>query len=355
MSELISKTLGAIQPVLQSDLDRAQEHLDSLTKPPGSLGMLEKLGQRYAAIKGTHTPRIEQKSILVFAADHGVTEEGVSAYPSEVTPQMVFNFLSEGAAINVLARQVAAEVIIIDIGVNHQFDSCPGLVHRKIAMGTWNMTRGPAMSRQQAQKALETGIHSAQACIQKGTDILGTGDMGIGNSTSAAAIMSVLGGKDPEETAGRGTGINEDTLKKKIKVIERAIENNQPDPDDPIDVLAKVGGFEIGGIAGTILGAAAGKTPVVIDGLISGAGAALALKLNKKVSDYIFTSHRSREPGHEVIFELLDQSPLFDLGMRLGEGTGAALGISLLEAGARIYSEMETFQQAGVTDKTISS
>jgi nicotinate-nucleotide--dimethylbenzimidazole phosphoribosyltransferase len=338
-----------ITPVLTKELERAQTHLDSLTKPPGSLGRLEELGRRYAAIKGAESPKVGKKAIFVFAADHGVTAEGVSAYPAEVTPQMVLNFLNGGAAINVLAKHVGAEVVVVDIGVNHKFEKHPHLLDKKIAYGTNNMAKGPSMTRQQAEDALQIGIDLAREWVQQGSDILGTGDMGIGNTTASSAIMSVLGNRSPDQTTGRGTGIQDTALKNKISVIENAIRVNQPDPNDPIDVLSMVGGFEIAGIAGLILGAAECRTPVVVDGLISGAGAVIALKLCKNAGDYIFTSHRSQEPGHDVFFELLGQPPLFDLGMRLGEGTGSALAIGLLEASVKIYSEMATFQKAGVS------
>ncbi|MCH8156656.1 MAG: nicotinate-nucleotide--dimethylbenzimidazole phosphoribosyltransferase [Nitrospinae bacterium] len=352
MPDTLQNAIDSIEPVSRQNLDRAQAHLDSLTKPPGSSGRLEELARRYAAIKGTRSPKVRGKTIFVFTADHGVTEEGVSAYPAEVTSQMVENFLNGGAAINVLAKHAGIEVLVVDMGVNGDFDpSSPGLLTKKIARGTQNMVRGPAMTRQQAEEAIQTGIDLAQDAAQRGIDIIGTGDMGIGNTTSASAIMSVCGNCSPEETTGRGTGIDDDTLAKKINAIKQAIRTNRPDASDPVDVLSKVGGFEIGGIAGLILGAAASRTPVVVDGLISGAGAVLAIKLNPTATDYIFTSHQSQEPGHKVFFELLGRPPLFDFGMRLGEGTGSALAIHLLEASVKVYSEMASFQEAGVSGK----
>lgn len=353
MHDDIHGALASIQPLSPEALSRAQAHLDNLTKPPGSLGKLEELARRYVAIKGSAALR--KKSIFVFAADHGVTAEKVSAYPAEVTPQMVLNFLNGGAAINVLARHAGAEVIVVDIGVNHDFGSCPGLIDQKIAFGTGNMARGPAMTRQQAEQSLNIGIKLAAAKIREGADVLCTGDMGIGNTTAATAVFCVYGKRDPSEICGRGTGIDDEILSRKISVLEKALNINRPDPEDPIDVLAKVGGFEIGAIAGTILGAAAHKTPVIIDGLISGAGAILAAQLKDDVRDYIFTSHLSQEPAHKLCFDLLKQPHLFDLEMRLGEGTGAALALLMLEAGTKIYSEMASFQQAGVSGKTKSS
>ncbi len=265
---------------------------------------------------------------------------------------MVRNFLAGGAAINVLSKHAGIEVVVVDIGVNGDFEKCSGLVNEKISAGTNNIAQGPAMTRQQAEDAIQKGIKLAQEAAKRQVDIIGTGDMGIGNTTAASAIMSVCGNRSPEEVTGRGTGINDKTLARKIEVIEKAIHINHPDPNDPIDILSKVGGFEIGGIAGLILGAAATHTPVVVDGLISGAGAVIALKLNPIVADYIFTSHQSQEPGHQVFFELLDRPALFDFGLRLGEGTGAALAIHMIEAGVKIYSEMASFTKAGVSGKT---
>ena len=354
MPASIQKTLDQILPVNTSDLDKAQRRLDSLTKPPGSLGRLEELARRYVAIKGIDSPKITKKCVFIFAADHGIARAGVSAYPPEVTAQMVKNFLQGGAAINVLAKHASAEIVVIYIGVNFDFQNCPGLTHKKIAPGTKDMSAGPAMTRQQAEEALQTGIELAQNSADKGTDVIASGDMGIGNTTPAAAIMSVYGNKTPRQVAGNGTGIDSATLEKKIHLIEQAIKINHPNAKDPIDVLAKLGGFEIAGIAGLILGAASKRTPVIIDGLISGAAAIIAYKLNPIVKDYIFTSHRSQEPGHEILFHLLDQPPLFDFGMRLGEGTGAVLAMSILDASIKIYSQMATFEEAGVSSKVYS-
>jgi nicotinate-nucleotide--dimethylbenzimidazole phosphoribosyltransferase len=350
----IQQTLDRILPVSASDLDKAQRRLDSLTKPPGSLGRLEELARRYAAIKGIDVATTPRKCVFIFAADHGIARAGVSAYPPEVTAQMVQNFLQGGAAVNVLAKHVSAEIVVVDIGVNFDFKNCPGLTHKKIAPGTKNLSEEPSMTRQQAEEGLQTGIELAQNSANNGTDVIASGDMGIGNTTPAAAIMSVYSNKSPRQVAGTGTGIDPATLEKKIHLIERAIKINIPDTKDPIDVLAKVGGFEIAGIAGLILGAASKRTPVVIDGLISGAGAIIAYHLNPIVKDYIFTSHQSVEPGHEILFQLLKQPPLFDFGMRLGEGTGAVLAMSLLDAAVKIYSQMATFEQAGVSSKVDS-
>ncbi|KMP12329.1 nicotinate-nucleotide--dimethylbenzimidazole phosphoribosyltransferase [Candidatus Nitromaritima sp. SCGC AAA799-C22] len=351
MPDYLKNLMESIEPVSGKELRRAQARLDSLTKPPGSLGRLEELARHYAAIKGTESPPLRGKSIFVFAADHGVTAEGVSAYPADVTRQMVGNFLSGGAAINVLSRNAGIEVVVVDMGVNDDIFPCPGLIDKKIAPGTRSMVRGPAMTRQQAEESIQAGVELARSAAGKEIDILGTGDMGIGNTTPASAIMSVCGKRSPEKTTGRGTGIDDQTFTKKIESIKQAIQVNRPDASDPIDILSKVGGFEIGGITGFILGGAACRTPVVIDGLISGAGAVLAMMFNPTVADYIFPSHQSKEPGHEVFFERLGRRPLFDLGMRLGEGTGAVLAIQLIEAGVKIYNEMASFKEAGVSGK----
>jgi nicotinate-nucleotide--dimethylbenzimidazole phosphoribosyltransferase len=354
MLEAISKTLEKIRPVPLNLLDKAQAHLDSLTKPPGSLGILEELAKRYVAIQNNESPTLKKISTIVFAADHGVTAEGVSAYPSEVTPQMVMNFLNKGAAVNVLANHVNAEVTIVDIGVNFKFQNHPNLLDRKIAFGTKNFSKEPSMTRPQAEKSIATGIKIATESAKNGIDILTTGEMGIGNTTPSSAIFSILGDTLVEDVTGRGTGIDDSALTKKISLIKKGLELHQPDPDDPIDILAKVGGFEIGGIAGLILGAAAQKMPIVVDGFISGAGAALALKMSPSAGDYIFPSHRSSEPGHKIFFELLGHPPLFDLNMRLGEGTGALLAVNLIQSSIKIYNEMATFQSAGVSTKQTS-
>ncbi len=351
MHEIISQTLNKIQPVSSSRLDNAQAHLDALTKPLGSLGKLEELARRYVSIGNRKTPDLKKVSAIVFAADHGVTEEGVSAYPSEVTTQMVLNFLNQGAAVNVLANHIGADITIVDIGVNFDFKDHPNLLHRKIASGTKNFFKEPSMTHSQAEASIITGIEIAIESAKTGVDLLTTGEMGIGNTTPSSAIYSILGNARVEDVTGRGTGIENSALEKKISVIKKGIDLHVPDPDDPIDILAKVGGFEIGGIAGLILGAATQKIPVVVDGFISGAGALLAFKLNPLVKDYIFPSHKSSEPGHSIFFDQLGHPPLLDLNMRLGEGTGALLAVNLIESAVKIYNEMATFQSAGVSTR----
>ncbi len=345
----LMETIQSIKGVDRNDIDRAQAHLDNLTKPPGSLGRMEEMARRYVAIMGNPPPLLKNKTVFVFAADHGITEEGVSAYPSDVTAQMVKNFLSEGAAINVLAKHVGAEVVVVDMGVNHKFEPHSSLINNKIAYGTNNFLNGPAMTRQQAEESLEAGIQLAKEWVEKGVQLLAPGEMGIGNTTASSALLSVFGECSVKEVTGKGTGINDEKLSQKVQLIEKALDFHQPNSNDPIEVLAKIGGFEIGGMAGLILGSALQKVPVVIDGLISGAAAVLAFRLNPDVKDYIFLSHRSQEPGHKVCFNLLNQSPILDLDLRLGEGTGAVLAMNLIEAAVKIYLEMATFQGAGVS------
>jgi len=348
---MLNETLSKIKPVDPQWYDLAQKRLDNLTKPLGSLGRLEEFARRLVAIFEDAMPSINKKAVFTFAGDHGVTEEGVSAYPKEVTAQMVFNFLRGGAGINVLARHAGADVVVIDIGVDHDFKDIEGLVHMKVLRGTKNFSKGPAMTREEALKCIETGIELANAYAKRGYRLFATGEMGIGNTTPSSAIAAVLTGRPVEEVTGRGTGIGDETLKRKIEVIKRGIEINSPDPSDPIDVLHKIGGAEIGGIAGLILGAAANRIPVVIDGFISTAGALIAYKLKPETKDYMFAAHNSQEIGHKVILELMGLRPILDFDLRLGEGTGAALAMLMIEAGLKIYKEMATFQEAGVSNE----
>jgi nicotinate-nucleotide--dimethylbenzimidazole phosphoribosyltransferase len=332
-------------------LAQAQERLDFLTKPPGSLGRLEELAARYVAIRGELFPRLEKKQVVVFAADHGVVAEGVSAFPQEVTPQMVLNFLRGGAGINVLARHVGAAVEVVDIGVNYDFGQQPGLVSRKVAYGTRNMAKEPALTAKEALQAVMVGVERAQASIAAGADALAAGDMGIGNTTPAAALGAVFTGKPASTVTGKGTGIDDKVWSHKVAVINRALELHKPHAKNPLEALAKVGGLEIGGIAGLILGAAAGKRPLMLDGFIATAGALVAAHLAPAVTDYLIAAHRSVEAGHQLMLDTLGLKPLLNFQMRLGEGTGAALGLGLLEAGVKIYHEMATFAEAGVSEK----
>ncbi|RNC69229.1 MAG: nicotinate-nucleotide--dimethylbenzimidazole phosphoribosyltransferase [Desulfuromonadales bacterium] len=347
---LLNETLSTIRPVDADLLARAQAKLDSKTKPLGSLGRLEEFARRYAAISGSLTPDTWKKVVFTFAADHGVVEEGVSAFPKEVTAQMVFNFLAGGAGINVLANHVRAEVLVVDMGVDYDFGDTPGLIGRKIARGTRNMAKGPAMTREEAIAALEVGIELANGCRSEGIAMAGTGEMGIANTTAASAIIAAFSGCSVAEVTHRGTGINDEALTHKVRVIEQALAVNRPDPKDPIDVLAKVGGLEIAGIAGLVLGCAANRIPVVVDGFISTAGALIASELHPNVNEYLFAAHQSVEIGHRVMLERIGAEPILDLRLRLGEGTGAALAMGLIEAGVKILKEMATFEEAGVAE-----
>lgn len=349
--ELLNKTLSKIQPVSEDFLAKAQDKLDNKTKPPGSLGRLEEMARRLAAIQEDLSPSTDKKVIFTFAGDHGIVEEGVSLYPKEVTPQMVLNFLRGGAGVNVLARHAGAEVRVVDIGVDFDFEPAPGLIIRKIAKGTRNFAKGSAMTREEAVAALEVGIALADRAKQEGISMVGTGEMGIGNTSPSSAIIAALARCSVREVTHRGTGINDAALEKKIAVIQAGLELNNPDPEDPIDVLAKVGGLEIAGIAGLVLGGAANRIPVVVDGFISTAGALIASELHPNVKDYIFAAHSSVEIGHTMMLERIGAKPILDLQLRLGEGTGAALAMGLIEASAKIIKEMATFAEAGVSDR----
>lgn len=347
---LLNDALKAIRPVDQSIMAKAQERLDILTKPKDSLGRLEEFAKRMAAITGEIRPKISKKTIFTFAGDHGVADEGVSAFPKEVTRQMVFNFISGGAGINALARHAGAEVVVVDMGVDFDFEDVPGLLKRKVVHGTRNMRKGPAMTREEAQRCLEAGIQLAYDYACPGA-IFGTGEMGIANTTPSSAIIAALSGAPVEKVTGRGTGINDAVFLHKVSVIEDAIAINKPNPKDPLDVLAKVGGAEIAGIAGLVIGAAARRVPVVVDGFISTAGALIAYELEPNTRDYMFSAHKSVERGHAAMLERMNLRSFVDLDLRLGEGTGAAIGISLIEAALRVYNEMATFGDAGVSEE----
>ena len=349
-------TLPTLPPLHAGAQAAARARQDTLTKPPGSLGRLEELSIQLAAITGQVRPSLVRKAVIVMAADHGVTAEGVSAYPAAVTPQMVLNFLRGGAAINVLARQAGARVVVVDIGVAADLDLSEAqrdapLYTRKIAYGTQNMTHHPALTRGQAEAAIAEGLDVVNAEIANGLDLVGTGDMGIGNTTASAAMTAALTGLPVAQVTGRGTGVDDAGLARKIAAIERALAVNQPNPRDPLDVLSKVGGLEIAGLAGVILGAAARRVPVVIDGFISGTAALVAARLAPDVKPYLIAAHQSVEIGHAVILEELGLHPLLNLNLRLGEGTGAALAFHLVEAAARILNEMATFAEAAVSRK----
>ncbi|MCK4274248.1 MAG: nicotinate-nucleotide--dimethylbenzimidazole phosphoribosyltransferase [Dehalococcoidales bacterium] len=347
---LLTRTIEMIKPLDKAAMEEVQARQDMLTKPAGSLGRLEELSIQLAGIQGKARPSAEKKAMIVMAGDHGVVDEKVGNWPREVTAQMVQNFLRGGAGINVLARQVGAKIIFVDMGIASDLKPDPQLIVRKVGYGTQNMCLGPAMTAEQAVQALETGINIVGEEADKGLDIVGTGDMGIGNTTSSSAIFAAMTGKSASEVTGRGTGLTDEQLAHKIDVIKRALEVNKPDPSQPLDVLAKVGGFEIGGLAGVMLGAAARRIPVVIDGFISGAAALIATALAPEVKDYIIAAHVSAEAGHPAMLEHMGLKPLLNLDMRLGEGTGAALGIFLAEAAARTLNKMATFAEAGVSE-----
>ena len=350
MANSLDRVLKAIEPLDTSAMATARRRQDSLTKPHGSLGRLEELSIQIAGIRGEAIPKLEDKAIITMAADHGVVAEGVSLYPQEVTRQMVLNFLQDGAAINVLANHVGARVIVVDMGVIGGFQAMPGLLCKMIDFGTKNMAKGPAMTRQQAMDALEVGIELVEAEAKKGLDIIGTGDMGLGNTTASSAVFAAISVEPVKKVTGRGTGIDDKQLAHKVGVIETALSINKPNHKDPIDVLAKVGGFEIGGLAGVILAGAAQGIPVVIDGFISGAAALIAAGLSPQAKDYLIAAHVSAESGHKFLLDFLGLTPLLNLNMRLGEGTGAALGISLAEAAVKILGQMATFAEAGVSE-----
>jgi nicotinate-nucleotide--dimethylbenzimidazole phosphoribosyltransferase len=344
----LAELLSAIAPPPPGGADAAARHLDSLTKPAGSLGRLEEIALRLALLRGG-APEVRHPVIFTFAADHGVAAEGVSAYPQVVTAQMVENFLRGGAAVNVLARQAGARLVVADFGVAAPLERSERLVACPIGPGTANIAAGPAMTREQAVRAIETGAALAQQALDAGADLLATGEMGIGNTTVASAIAAALTGGAPERVTGRGTGVDDATLARKVAVVRRALEVNQPDAGDGLDVLAKVGGFEIGGLVGVILAGAARRVPVVLDGFIAGSAALIAVALAPAARHALFAAHRSAEPGHALVLDHLGLTPYLDLSLRLGEGTGAALFIHLARAAALVWSEMATFKAAGVS------
>lgn len=347
----LEATFRKIYPQDSTCRDQAVSRLERLTMPHWALGDLMDLAVDLAGMTRSQHPPLDRKKVVVMVGDHGVTAEGVSKYPQEVTAQMVHNFVNGGAGINALAEQVGAEVLVADIGTVSDLSTLARtgkIIARKIGSGTANMAIGPAMTRTHAVMAVEAGIEIAEN-LAPDTDVFGTGDMGIGNTTPSTAIAAVLTGKSVAELTGRGTGLDDAQLEHKVKVLEKAIALNAPDPEDGLDVLAKVGGFEIGAIAGLILGAAANRKPVVVDGFISTAGALIAYSLEPFVRDYIICAHRSVEQGHGAMHEKLQRKPLLDLNMRLGEGTGAALAMNLLEAAVAVLTRVATFDDAGVT------
>jgi nicotinate-nucleotide--dimethylbenzimidazole phosphoribosyltransferase len=346
----LEKAVSRIRPLDENAMASAWARLDRLTKPPGSLGRLEHLAAALAGMTGSFPlpDKVSRKAIVVMAGDHGVCEEGVSAFPQEVTPQMVLNFLAGGAAVNVLARQAGADVICVDMGmktdVTHE-----KLMVAKVKRGTDNMARGPAMSREEAVQSLEAGIAVAEQLAEAGYGVLATGEMGIGNTTPSAAMLAVFAGTNAEATVGRGTGVDDAGLARKREAVRRAIAVNEPDASDPIGVLAKVGGLEIAGLAGLAIGAAACGIPLVVDGFISTVAAITACRIDPGVKSYLIASHLSDERGHKLALDVLELDPMLHLAMRLGEGTGAALTFPLIDAAKAITEQMATFESAGVS------
>ncbi len=350
----LKETIERIEPLNGEAMEAARARQDTLTKPLRSLGVLEDISVRVAGITGNSMPELKHKVILTMASDHGIVAEGVSAYPQEVTLQMVYNFINGGAGINVLARHIGARVVVVDMGVAADFaitNKTDNFIDNKIGYGTANMTQGAAMSYDAAKQSIQSGIEVLETVLANGVDIVGVGDMGIGNTTSSSAITAFITGEAVETVTGRGTGLDDAGLTRKIEQIKKALDINKPDRGDAIDILAKIGGFEIGGMAGAILAAAAHRIPVVVDGFIAGAAALIAYELSPRVKDYSIASHLSVEAGHRAILDYMGLVPLLNLNMRLGEGTGAALGMGIVDASCKILREMATFEAAGVAGK----
>ncbi len=346
---LLDETLQNIQPVSAESRVEVEKKFRDFAIPAGSLGRLEELAAFYSSIRGTPKKEIRHKVVFVMAADHGVAEEGVSKFPQEVTYQMVKNFINGGAAINVLARHTGARVVVVDCGVARPTEPSYKLKIKKLGLGTQNIVKGPAMTREETIKSLEIGIEVVEEELNSGLELVATGDMGIANTTPSTAIFATITGIAIEKAVGKGTGICSDGLVRKIQVVKQAIEVNCPNPDDPLDVLEKVGGYEIGAIAGLCLGAARYRVPILLDGFISTAGALLACAIEPKVKDYLLASHLSAEKGHALMLQKLGLRPILDLDMRLGEGTGAVLAIPIVEASVKLLLQMASFSQAEVS------
>ena len=333
-----------IPPLDKGAMTMTRKRLDSLAKPPGSLGVLEEIAVRLAGITGEVFPVMRNKTIIIMAGDHGIAAEGVSGYPQHLTRLMVQTILEEGAAVNVLARHAGAGTLVVDLGVVGKIEH-PGLLDCKVREGTANMLLGPAMSEEEARRAVKAGRNAAFFAIDQGANMIGTGEMGIGNTTASSAILSVFSGFPPEMVVGRGTGCDDERLQSKRELVHRVVEQHRPDPRNPIEVLARVGGLEIAGLSGCILGAASRRVPVVIDGFISTAAALVAARFDPQVKDYILASHLSGETGHDIMLNMLGVKPMLHMHMRLGEGTGAALAFHLIDASTRILQEMATLDK----------
>jgi len=350
-SDWLHREIEKITPISEEWISKAKKRLNSLVKPKGSLGRLEEIAERIVAIREEERPSINKRAIFVFASDHGVVEEGVSAYPQDVTKGMVKNFLKGVAGINALAREEGADVYVVDIGVNGKIDEqSPYFLDRKIRNGTENILKGPAMSREEAEEAICVGMEIADMAKENGIDMIAGGDMGIGNTTASSAIFCAILGLDPEDIVGRGTGIDDERLRKKKEIVKRVLERNREaiKRGDPIEILSLMGGLEIAGICGLFLGGAKNRFVVLADGFISCAGALLAMEIKPEVKDYIFFSHCSAERGHRLFFEKIKERPLLDLDMRLGEGTGAAIAMHIIDCAIRVYNEMATFEEVGI-------
>ena len=351
MDAKIEATLKQIKPLNRTFDHQIEAHLLDLTKPPGSLGKLEQLVTQFCRVSQTLKPKTGKKIIFTFAGDHGVAVEGVSAFPQEVTPQMVVNIAQGGAAVNVLARHAGAEVKVIDLGVAVPVD-LPDVIQRKIKAGTDNFTQGPAMSVAEMEKALLVGIELSETAKAEGAGLIATGEMGIANTTPSSALFAALLPSEVELITGRGTGIDDSAWKNKVKVIRQALKINRDRTKTPFTTLAALGGFEIAGICGLILGAVANNLPLIVDGFISSAAALVACRMNTNIKEHLFFSHRSKEAGHKIFIDQFGVAPILDLELRLGEGTGAALAMSIIEASVKIYNEMATFSSAGVNKQS---
>jgi len=344
---LFEDALAKIKGLNEELMNKAQKRLDSLTKPLGSLGRLEYIARRIVGITGEMFPKVDNKAVIIMCSDNGVVEEGVSQTSKDVTSSVTRNFMKGITGINVLSRHAGSSIVVVDIGVDDDLN-VDGILNRKIRKGTWNIAKGPAMTREEAVKAIEVGIETVRELKEKGVNLLGTGEMGIGNTTTSSAVAAVLTGGEVEGLVGRGAGLSTEGLKNKINVVKRAIKINNPDPKDPVDVLAKLGGFDIAGLAGCFIGAAVYRVPILIDGFISSVAALIAVRIKPEVRDYIFPSHSSAEPGSKSVMEALGLEPMLNLGMRLGEGTGAALAFHIVDAAIAAYTHMGTFDDANI-------
>lgn len=348
---LLEQTIASIRKPDETAYQAALERLREQARPAGSLGILEGVGARLAGIFGNIDVRLDRKVVVTCAGDHGICKEGVSLFPSEVTPQMVYNFVKGGASINVLAHHAGAEVKVADLGVAWDFETDLPILHKKVRKGTSNFTEGPAMTREEAVRSVEAGIEIVREILEEGpVHLFGTGDMGIGNTTPSTAIIAAFSGLPVKQLTGRGTGVDDDGLKRKVAAIEKGLLVNQPDPRDALDVLSKVGGFEIGGLAGLVIGAAGCGIPIVCDGFISTAGALVACELAPRARAFLFSSHNSVEIGHRYMLDRMELEPLLDLRFRLGEGTGAAVAMELIDASTRILADIKTFEEVAIKD-----